>query len=237
MFEVIGIAVVVYFLFKLISGVVRGAIRGTLSRARDKAVSNGIPYEFAVDVTNDPRLLKKARRLLVVDHPEVAEYDVYAQYACAIAYLYSFENKITNEDLLKAQTHIESFVRPQIDQLIEEGESIIINQITFVYFSALAHGFIGKTPDLRQVRGIIKQTFPEKEIASSIENGFRVASGSSDFSEQLKALMPVVGREVVAQSGEFLVKYTRKANRELETLMSSDDFDPAKVSPLAFLDV
>lgn len=238
MFEFIGIVVVVWLLFVVGKRFLMGAIQGTLVRACEHATSLGVPMDFAMEMSRHPEIVKRARKDLAKQSREFQMLDVYEQYGHAIAALYEEESRLAGVSA-EVKNQVADFLKPQIDQLKIEGARIHINDITYVYLGALAACLSKNGINVQQIKDVVKAVFPEEEYSFGVENGYNIVSRSSDFSQKLNDILPVVESEIASQSGEFFVKYTRKANREMEEMFKPRpaDYDPRKVSRSNFLDV
>ena len=240
MFEVIGFIVVAWIAWAVIKGIFKGSVKGTMLKACELAESLGVPYDSAIELSKHPEIVTAARKELVKNNRDFAMLDANEQYGHAIAALYQEECRsagISSEVMEK----LKNFLQPQINQLEAEGTKLHINDITYVYLGSLATNFSKMGISLQQIRDLIKYVFPEDELSFSIENGYQIVCGSSDFIEKMKDILPVVNKEVAAGKGEFYLKYTRKAQKEIEAMFSPDfdaeEYDPRKVSRTSFLDV
>lgn len=237
MFEFIGIIVVTWLLWAIVKGVLKGSIKGTMLRACDYASSLGVPHDFAIEVIKHPDVVTRVRKELSDNNKDFAMLDAYQQYGHAIAELHEQEQRSlgVDEDTLDK---VEIFLRPQIAQLIKEGTRAHINHITYVYIGALAMSLSKGPISLHKTKQIVKYIYPEEEHRLQVENAYNIACRSSEYIENLRDILPVVNREISSGKGEFLIKYTRKAHKEIEKMFEQNlDFDPRNESRTSFLDV
>jgi hypothetical protein len=235
MFEVIGFIVVALIVWAVIKGIFKGTVKGTMLKACELAESLGVPHDYAIELSKHPELVTTARKELSKNNREFAMLDANEQYGHAIAALYEEECRSTglNSEIMEK---VKSFLQPQINQLKAEGTGLHINDITYVYLGALATNFSKMGINFQQIRDLVKYVFPEDEHDLLIDNGYQIVCGSSDFLDKMKDILPVVNQEMASGKGEFYLKYTRKAQKEIEK-MFTEEFDPTKVSRTSFLDV
>lgn len=240
MFEIIGIAVVAWIGFVILKGIIDGGIKGTLLRASCIAIEKGVPGEFARAAINTPEALISARKALAKENKEFASMDAYQQYAAAIIMSYKIgqTKKATEEtiNLSAAKEKVKNFLQPQIEELRSEGTFIHINDITFVYFAALATCEEKKGISLDQIKEIVKYVFPDKESQFMIDNSYLLTRASSDFLEKMRLILPLVNQELAQGRGHYFVKYSRKVAKEIEG-MSTKIVEPREIEIDEFLRV
>ncbi|VVQ16142.1 hypothetical protein PS928_04344 [Pseudomonas fluorescens] len=73
--------------------VLKGVLRGTMSRSIQYAVARGVPYDFAKEIMNYREIVKESMNRLKLDNPDLRAEDVYVQYGFAIMYLYEISMK------------------------------------------------------------------------------------------------------------------------------------------------
>ena len=240
MFEVIGFIVVAWIVWAVIKGLFKGSVKGTMLKACELAESLGVPHDYAIELSKHPEVVTTARKELAKNNREFAMLDANEQYGHAIAALYQEECRSAgmNSEIMEK---VKSFLQPQINQLKAEGTRLHINVITYVYLGALATNVSKVGIDFQQIRDLVKYVFPEDDLGFSIENGYQIVCSSSDFIDKMKDILPVVNQEMASGKGEFYLKYTRKAQKEMEKMFSPDfdaeEYDPRKVSRTSFLDV
>jgi hypothetical protein len=66
-------------------------IEESVLKARDHARNLGVPYDFAIKTSKNPKLLKQAKSALVNSDSEFAMLDMYEQFGKAIALIYQGE--------------------------------------------------------------------------------------------------------------------------------------------------
>lgn len=237
MFEVIGIVVVAWVLWAVVKGILKGSVKGTMLRACDVAVNLGVPYDFALDLSKNSEAVTRARKELAKNHKDIAMLDAYEQYGHAIAALYEMECRASGMST-EIMNKVKKFLQPQIDQLKAEGTRVHINDITYVYLGSLASCFSKIGINLQQIRDLVKFVFPDDEFSFAINNGYAIVCSSSDFLDKMSDILPIVNNEISKGKGEFFLKYTRKAHREIENMyVDGESFDPTKISRTSFLDV
>ena len=86
MFEFLGLAIGLYLLAKILSGVVRGTRLRTMLKACDFAEERGVPSVFCGEAIaqQNYETLRSARALIAQNEPEVRMLDVYEQFGLAI---------------------------------------------------------------------------------------------------------------------------------------------------------
>lgn len=229
MFEFIGMVVVAWFVFVIVKSVINGGIKGILTHASAIAINKGVPRDFVIAAISNPKTLIKARKTLVKENAELRELDVHEQYAAAIIMSYRIGSQVVTGESVSVediQEKIKRFVGPQLTKIENEGLSVNINQITFVYFGALATCMGRISVSATELKDVVKNIFPQEEHRFDIENAYRAAV-SKDFWEKLKLMIPVAKKELEAGEGEFFVKYTRKVRVEMEKMFEEDaNFDP-----------
>lgn len=240
MFEIIGVIVIAWIVWAAIEGISKVSVEGTMLEACQLAESLGVPHDYAIDLSKHPEIVTAAGKELAKNNKEIATLDANEQYGHAIAALYEEEcrsNGMNSEIMEK----VKNFLQPQINQLKAEGTRLHINDITYVYLGALATNFSNMGISFQQIKDLVKYVFPEDDLSFSIENSYQVICRSSDFLDKINDILPVVNQEMVSGKGEFYLKYTRKAQKEMEKEFSTDfdpeEFDPRKVSRTSFLDV
>ena len=240
MFEVIGFIVVAWIVWAVIKGIFKGSVKGTMLKACELAESLGVPHDYAIELSKHPEIVTAARKELAKNNREFSMLDANEQYGHAIVALYEEKCRSTgmNTEIMEK---VKNFLQPQVNQLKSEGTKLHINDITYVYLGALATNFSKTGINLQQIRDLVKYVFPEDDLSFSIENGYQIVCGSSDFLDKMKDILPVVNQEIASGQGEFYLKYTRKAQKEMEKMFSPDfdaeEYDPRKVSRTSFLDV
>lgn len=133
---------------------------------------------------------------------------------------------------------VRDFIGRQILQLRSEGEFLLINQVTFAYVLACICTITKRPGSLDLTRQVIRELIPEEEYFLSIENAHQIAVQSSDFWDKCNALIPVISSELESGVGIYLVKYTRKARKEMESLFHEGEIpDLSDVDPMDFLKV
>lgn len=119
------------------------------------------------------------------------------------------------------------FMNPQIEELELNGENIPITTVSFAYILTLASHLTKKEFTLQQIKQMIEYFHPGNSHASGVENALLlIESNPFDFREKCKEIIPIVNSEVAYGKGEFFIKYTRKANKEIEVMFEDTDFDP-----------
>ncbi|MBD9599715.1 hypothetical protein IB252_07790 [Pseudomonas sp. PDM10] len=73
--------------------VLKGVLRGTMSRSIQYAVSRGVPYDFAKGIMNHRGMVKESMSRLKMDNPELRAEDVYVQYGITIMYLFEISTQ------------------------------------------------------------------------------------------------------------------------------------------------
>ncbi|MDI1269660.1 MAG: tetratricopeptide repeat protein [Polaromonas sp.] len=112
MFEIIGIAAVVWFgwqVFKAIAGI---AIKKTLFDSVDYAVRQGVPLGPAMVIIEQPEVVKTVRRDLAKGNRAFGALDIHEQYGHAIVALYSSTPKVENQN--RTEQKVTSFQQPQV---------------------------------------------------------------------------------------------------------------------------
>lgn len=142
-----------------------------------------------------------------------------------------------DEEFNAARDLVGRFMTPQIEELKRNGENIPINNVSFVYILTLASCLAKKGFTLHQVRKMIEYFHPDSSRAGAENALLLIGSNPSDFREKCVDMIPIVNAEVASGKGEFFVKYTRKANKQIERMFEGADFDPRTAKPINWLEV
>lgn len=129
-----------------------------------------------------------------------------------------------------AAEKLRAFLQNQIDILSREEQSIHFNEITVGYVSHLLMFITKKPVILSDVNLAMNTVFEGESNRPMIENAIAIFQGDIESQDKLAALFPIVKKEYEAGLGEFLVRHTRKAHKEIEALFLDEDFDPTKVA-------
>lgn len=157
--------------------------------------------------------------------------------AFAIYYIHEDLQSAQNvhDVMIKRINSIEPIVKPQVETLKRAGDFIHVGEIVYAYIASLALSLEKGSVDIEQTREIVKHMFPEKDYEFSISNAYDVACRDVKYAEKIAALMPIAGKEIREGGGDYLVRYIRWANKEIEDLHNNgEDFDPRKVDTFAF---
>lgn len=236
MFELIGMAVVAWVVWSIAKLIFRGAARGNMLRARDYAISLGVPVGFAADLSKEFNTLKGVREHLAENNRDFKALDVYKQFGNAIHALYIASITPNESESAAIKEKVKSLLKPQVAVLKSENAIISLNQVSYAYIYALATAVSNKVLDLGFVRQVLKEILPEDDHGFAIDNAFQVAAGDGEFADNCKDLLPVVLKEIEQGKGEYLIKHVRRLNKAIEALYS-EDFDPTKTSRKSLLEV
>lgn len=244
MFELIGICVVVYLVWRIAKRVSSTAVRKTLSEAIIYANKQGVPRDFSVAVTETPNALREARKILKENNPDVATLDVYQQYGLAITMLYERnQERESAQKLPIVKKVIKDFLQPQIDRLHSQGLRTHMNDVVLAYILTMATAVTKSAGtnsiNFAELKEIAASIFPTPEHLALIENAFDTINfNPNEFIEKCNALTPIIMDEVKNNKGEYYEKYTKKAIAEIDDMFNrSIDYDPRKVKKHNFLDV
>ena len=130
---------------------------------------------------------------------------------------------------ITVETQLRRFLQNQLDVLEREGLRAHINEITVGYISHLVMLITKRPVAIKDVYGPMRSVFSDETSLAMIENAFAVFQGDVQTQEKLAALFPVAKTEFESGEGQFLVRHTRQAQREIEKMFTEGaDFDPSK---------
>lgn len=134
-------------------------------------------------------------------------------------------------DAASAETFrkLQHFLRNQIDTLGREGQRVHFNEITIGYISHLVMMITKKPASISVVHHALISIFTDKASLVMINNALQIFSSDEQTEEKLAALFPIAKKEYEAGSGEFLIRHSRKAHKEIEAMFSERHFDPRDV--------
>jgi|GEM_PF-4522653 len=223
---------VVWLVSAFTGWLLKESVRVHVRRSVEYAVGKGVPSDFAIKMIDDRCNIKEIVQQLGKLDPAFKTKDVYEQYGLAIVDIYkdAHQNNPPNGDTLPVAKKIKEIITPQIVALENSGYRVHIDDVTYMYVTALAFTIEKKPYSLDQIKELIKYTFPVESHSFSINDAHYFAGASSSFSKNCGALMPLAAKEIEAGKGQFYLKYTEKILEEIEKMLcSSGDFDPTKV--------
>lgn len=88
MLELIGFAVVIYIVWRIIKAVSSGAVRATMMLAVEYASTHGVPMEKAYAMVMQREIMKKSVQIMSKQDPNFRKQDVHVQYGKAIVMMW-----------------------------------------------------------------------------------------------------------------------------------------------------
>lgn len=236
MFEIIGIIVVVWFVYVVVKSLLNGAMKATMNKSFQYAKELGVPKDFSFNAyTNQYDEVKDVIKLLSNEEGDFKTKDVYQQYGHAYKLMY--QREINTEARNQRCLWINSHISNQLRVLQEEKTNILINDVFYAYVFALASTSNNTlSVSLNEVKQIITYIFSDQidEYQFFIDNGFNLSKMSSNFYDKMGALLPIAEEECAQNEGNYLIRYMRKVEHDLKR-MHTEIIDIKNIDPYDFL--
>lgn len=220
MFELIGMAVVLWIVWGIGKSIVGGSIRGTLFRARDYAENVGVPPDFSKELIEYPDILKQARRELASGDRDFAALDVFEQYGKAIVHLHS---KARQVEMLRLKKEVEDVFGPQRDQLHDYSPCFISG----LYIMSLTSMLARMTPTEKEVREVFDHCFRHPNLDLAKNKVWEEITSSQELVDDGLPMCELVMREITAKKFEFFYKLHNKYIENHEQGVSESDLAAA----------
>jgi hypothetical protein len=121
---------------------------------------------------------------------------------------------------------LENFLNSQLDTLSRNKIPVCLNEITASYFLNLLAVLTQRAVSFDEARLAAKRIFKDFESSALIDNGFRVLSSDAQKQEKLAALFPIAKQEAASGQGDFLVRHSKKAQKNMAKMFEDSNWDP-----------
>lgn len=229
MFEFIGMAFVAWVLWRIYKYF---SVMRAMNRTLTTAETLGVSRQESLRILNDPLRLEDERLRLVAANPHFSGLPLPEQFAYAIRFIHNEEQDPGEAPQAKGlvepslQEALHKLIWPQLQAVMGEDRVVQVNHVVFAYVSALAAAVSGKalavgTPLTSMMWSLFKGLGSDHLVANAAE--VVQFMDSSDFLDLELKLAQLAQQEVEVGKGEYLIKYTRKLERDIEAM-----FDPSK---------
>ncbi|MCG3884494.1 hypothetical protein I3271_07315 [Photobacterium leiognathi] len=122
-------------------------------------------------------------------------------------------NVVTNTD---TEDQVWQIIEPQIEALKKEGTEIQFNAVLFCYIYSLITSLtpISDKTTISSAGDMVKKMFPEDEHHDDIHTAYLACCRDRDFFQRVEKFNSITHKEIEAEQGSFLVRYSRQLNKQ-----------------------